>query len=393
MIEIDSTKCDRCGVCVARCPFGALSEGPGGIEVNPACKACRLCVKACPVSAISLEDAPETSVDLSAYNGVLVYVEHPEGRIAPVTLELIGTARELVREVDGPVYCLFIGADIARGAQKLCDYGVHRVFVYEDAALRFFRADSFSEIFVDCVGRCQPAAVLVGATNVGRSLAPRVAARLKTGLTADCTGLTLRSGNELVQTRPAFGGNIMARIVTRRHRPQFATVRYRVMPTAFPEDVGGIVEAIPVDPAWLDSRIELSNARAKKVEPGIENADCLIVAGRGVRAPRDIEILRRLAELLGGQLACTRPMAENGMMEATRQIGLSGRSVRPRLMITCGVSGAVQFAAGMKGAETVIAINQNPDAPIMQIANYAAVGDLYEIVPALIRCLEKRRSA
>lgn len=385
MITFDYERCDGCGDCARACPFGAIVIREGRPEITAACKACKLCVKACPRAAVSRQAAvPSAAREPQEYSGVLVYVEHTDGRVAPLTYELIGKARELAGAVEEEVYCLFIGADIAEQAQELLNYGVDRVYTYDDGALRYFRADAYANAFEDCVLRCVPSAVLVGATNIGRSLAPRVAARLKTGLTADCTGLEMRRGGLLLQTRPAFGGNIMAQILTKHNRPQFATVRYRVMQAAAPFDAGGSVESVPVKEEWLHSGILLSDIRVKKVKPGIENASCLVVAGRGVQKPKDLDMLRELAGLLGGRLACSRPLVESGMLDYSCQIGLSGRSVRPRLMITCGVSGAVQFVAGMKGSETIFAINKDEKAPVMRLANYAAVGDLYEIVPRLI---------
>ena len=314
-----------------------------------------------------------------------VYVDHVDGRVHPVTLELIGKARELAAKADQPVYALFIGENVAGSARELLHYGVDRVFVYDAPALARFRIEPYANVFEDFVKAERPAAILVGATPVGRQLAPRVAARLHTGLTADCTVLDMLENTDLIQIRPAFGGNIMAQIVTPNHRPQMATVRYKVMdaPTRSEAPSGEITERA-VTPAMLESGVTVLGVTPKEPEQFIEGVDVLVAAGRGVKKEEDLALLEELAELLGGQLACTRPLAESGWVEAKRQVGLSGRTVRPRLIITCGVSGAVQFVAGMQGADLIVAINQDEKAPIFKTAHYGLVGDLYEIVPRLI---------
>ena len=370
----------------ALCPFGALEEREGRVSVNAACKMCRICVKKGPAGAVEyLEDAPAPAVDKAAWQGVAVYVDHVDGRVHPVTLELIGKARELAARADQPVYALFIGENVAGSARELLHYGVDRVFAYDDPALARFRIEPYANVFEDFVKAERPAAILVGATPVGRQLAPRVAARLHTGLTADCTVLDMLENTDLIQIRPAFGGNIMAQIVTPNHRPQMATVRYKVMdaPTRSEAPSGEITEQA-VTPAMLESGVTVLGVTPKEPEQFIEGVDVLVAAGRGVKKEEDLALLEELAELLGGQLACTRPLAESGWVEAKRQVGLSGRTVRPRLIITCGVSGAVQFVAGMQGADLIVAINQDEKAPIFKTAHYGLVGDLYEIVPRLI---------
>jgi electron transfer flavoprotein alpha subunit len=385
-IKIDEGRCDGCGICITRCPFGALAMEAGRVVPNAGCKLCKICIKQCPAGAITLEEtAAAAGLDKTAWRGILVYVEHLDGVLHPVTLELIGKARQLAERIHHPVYALWIGANLENRAADLLKYGVDRVLVYDDEALRYFRADTYTNIFEDGIHALKPTAVLVGATSVGRSLAPRVAARFRTGLTADCTQLEMKPETDLVQIRPAFGGNIMARILTTHTRPQFATVRYKVMePAACVDRPAGEVIRGEIGPGRLESRIKVVEVVAKEKQENISDAEVLVVAGRGVKNAADLTLLEELAGLLGGEIACTRPLVETGWFSYTRQIGLSGRTVKPKLIITCGVSGAVQFTACMNGSERIFAINQDRTAPIFKVAHYGIVGDLYQILPQLI---------
>ena len=367
------------------CPFKAISRQNDNIEIDAGCKMCKICLKNCPEKAIGLIDERRTTVNKEEWRGILVFVEHLAGNIHPVTIELIGKARELADAVRHPVYCLFMGHGISQQTQKLLRYPVDRVFVYEDQELAYFRVDTYANIFEDCLRKVKPSIVLVGATSVGRSLAPRVAARFRTGLTADCTTLEIRANTDLVQIRPAFGGNIMAQIITPDARPQFATVRYKVMTPAQQLTIPrGSIENCSVSPDKLKSELILRQVVMKEELPGISEAEVLVAAGRGVREQKDLALLEELATLLGGQLAATRPLVEMGWVHYTRQIGLSGRTVKPKLIITCGVSGAVQFSAGMNASECIVAINQDRNAPILAQAHYGVVGDLYEVIPLLL---------
>ena len=391
-IAILERKCNGCGVCAQRCPFSAIDMINGRPELNAACKVCGVCIKACEQKAILRLETKVESVDKSQWNGLLVFAEVSGGRLHPVSLELIGKARSLAQGTHHPVKAVVLGETTEGFARELLHYGVDEVFTYEDAALGYFRADAYADALEDAILAYKPAAVLVGATALGRSLAPRVAARLKTGLTADCTGLELREDGGLVQTRPAFGGDIMAQIVTPRTRPQFATVRYRVM-EALPrtdEPTGQVVlRAIPP----IRSQARMLESQPIPPARSISEADILVAAGRGVRKETDLQMLRELATLLGGELAVSRPLVERGWETNARQIGLSGRAVRPRLLITCGISGAVQFTAAMSGAQRVVAINTDPEAPIFRRADIAVVADLYEVVPRLIAAAKEGKHA
>lgn len=332
-----------------------------------------------------VEDAAAPKVDKSQWRGIAVYVDHVEGKIHPVTFELLGKAKSLAAKIHQPVYALFMGSQIGGQANELLHYGADQVFVCDKPELAYFKVESYAAVFAEFIQKVKPAAILVGATPVGRQLAPRVAARFHTGLTADCTILDIHENTDLVQIRPAFGGNIMAEILTPNTRPQLATVRYKVMdaPQRSTTATGKIVE-LAVDEKNLVSRIDVLGITKKPKEKTIENADVLVVAGRGIKKKEDLGMLGELADLLGGELACTRPLVEAGWMDAKHQIGLSGRTVRPKLILTCGVSGAIQFVAGMDHAETIFAINTDAKAAIFKTANYAVLGDLYEVIPELI---------
>ena len=373
------------------CPFKALEEKNGKLEINAACKLCKLCVKKGQPGVMEfVEEEVGPAVDKSKWNGIAVYVDHVEGEIHPVTFELLGKARELADKIKHPVHAIFIGSEIADKAQELLHYGVDKVYVVDAPELKDFMIESYTAAMEEYVNEVQPSAILVGATPVGRQLAPRVAARFKTGLTADCTILDIHDNTDLVQIRPAFGGNIMAEILTPNTRPQLATVRYKIMnaPERSAEPSGEIVN-MTVAADKLKARMEVLGIVKKMKEKTIESADVLVVAGRGLKKPEDLAMIRELAEVLGGDIASTRPLVEAGWVDASHQIGLSGRTVRPKLIITCGVSGAIQFVAGMNNSEQVVAINSDPDASIFKVANYALVGDIYEIIPQLIEQIKQ----
>ncbi|MCI7478338.1 MAG: electron transfer flavoprotein subunit alpha/FixB family protein [Selenomonadales bacterium] len=385
MLVVHQEKITDIKAMISICPFGAMEEKDGKLEVNSACKLCKLCVKKGQPGVMEYVEEETPQIDKSLWNGITVYVDHVDGEIHPVTYELLGKAKELAEKIDHPVYAIFMGSNVGDKAQELLHYGADKVFVCDKPELQYFKIETYTAVFEEFINRIKPCAILVGATPVGRQLAPRVAARFKTGLTADCTILDMHKNTDLVQIRPAFGGNIMAEILTPNSRPQLATVRYKIMdaPERSADAKGEIVE-LNVDDSKLANHVEVIGVTKKEQESGIENADILVVAGRGIKKREDLQLVQDLADALGGDLACTRPMVEGGWMDAKRQIGLSGRTVRPKLIITCGVSGAIQFVAGMNHSENIIAINTDPNASIFKVANYAVVGDLYDVVPKLI---------
>lgn len=372
------------------CPFGAISCRDGKVEIDSGCRMCRLCVKKGPGGAVEYMETQEPGINKDEWRAVAVYVEYNGKAVHPVTFELIGKARELAAVTGHPVYALFMGYQVGEKAEELLAYGVDQVFVYDRKELEHFSVLTYANVFADFITRIRPSSILVGATNAGRSLAPRVAARFRTGLTADCTVLEMKENTDLVQIRPAFGGNIMAQIVTPKNRPQFCTVRYKIF-SAPPvtKDPSGTIRTMEVTEDMIDRRIRVEEIIHKPKEIDISEAEVIVAVGRGVKSQADLEIIRELAAALDAQLACTRPLIECGWFDARRQIGLSGRTVKPKLIITIGISGSVQFAAGMRGAECIIAINTDRKAPVFDIANIGLVGDWYEILPRLLKTVKE----
>lgn len=392
-IAVLERKCTGCGACAGACPFGAIDMKEGKPDLNAACKVCGICVKTCPEKAIIKLETKVDSVDKSKWRDILVFAEVSGGRLHPVSLELIGKARQLAAPIGFQVKAVLVGENAGSFAEELRHYGVSQIAVYDDPVLSFFRADAYAACVEDYIKFAHPSVVLVGATSLGRSLAPRLATRFHTGLTADCTKLELRENTDLVQIRPAFGGNIMAQIITTNTRPQFATVRYKVMdaPVRQAEAAGDILNR-PLPKAVLASKVTCVSVQPVPPKQSISDAEILVVGGRGLQKEADLEMVKELARLLGGDWAVSRPLVEKGWASNDRQIGLSGRTVRPRLIITCGVSGAIQFAACMNGSDHIVSINLDPDAPIFQVAHVAIVGDLYQVLPRLISQLKEERA-
>lgn len=375
---------------VKLCPFSAISYD-GELHINSACKMCKMCVKKGKPGAVEyVEDEARPTVDKSAWSGITVFANVSGSKIHPVTFELVGKARELAKTTGQEVYSvLFCNGDNGY-SESLIKRGVDKVFVYDSPMFEKFSATTYANAFEDFINRIKPSAVLVGATNIGRSLAPRIACRFKTGLTADCTALEMKENTDLVQIRPAFGGNIMARIITPNTRPQFCTVRYKVFSSPeLIENPTGVAVKCEIDPAWEDKRISVNSVVRTPKTTDISEADIIVAVGRGLKSKDDLEKIKQFADSIGAELACSRPMVEAGIMDAGRQIGLSGKTVAPKLIITLGISGAVQFAAGMKGAECIISVNQDPSAPIFDVAHYCVVGDMYEILGDLEKLIKE----
>lgn len=374
---------EKAELLVSLCPFGAISYENGQVDISSACKMCKMCVRKGQGTVDFVEET--TEIDKSLWKGVCVYADCTGGVIHRVTFELCGKARELAAVTGHPVYALMIGHNTQACAEQLLHYGVDKVFVYDHEAFADFRIEPYTAAFCDFIEKEKPSSILVGATNLGRQLAPRVAARCKTGLTADCTILEMKENTDLVQIRPAFGGNIMAQIVTPNTRPQFCTVRYKVFTEPKPTDApSGEIVCMQVTEKMTETGVQVLSTVEKPKDMDIAEAEVIVAVGRGAAGTAMLEQAQELADLLGGVVACTRPLVESNVFDAKRQIGLSGRTVKPKLIIALGISGAVQFTAGMNGSECIVAINSDPAAPIFDVAHYCITGDVNQIVPKLI---------
>lgn len=379
---------------VSVCPFGAIGYDGEKLEISAACKMCKLCVKKGPRGVMEfVEGETRPTVDKSLWRGVCVFVDHDGDKIHRVTYELLGKARELARVTGHPVYALLLGHGISACAHKLLHYGADKVFIYDDAALADFRIEPYTAAFCDFIEKIKPSSILVGATNLGRQLAPRVAARCRAGLTADCTVLEMKENTDLVQIRPAFGGNIMAQIISPDCRPQFCTARYKVFAEPKPtETEQGEIVTMEIAANKLESAIEVLSKQTKPKDVDISEADVIVAVGRGAKSEQARAMAAELAEALGGVVACTRPLVEENIFDAKHQIGLSGRTVKPKLILCLGISGAVQFAAGMKSADCIIAVNTDAHAPIFDVAHYGIVGDLHAILPLLLEKIHAKEN-
>lgn len=371
------------------CPFGAI-EYYEDLYINSACRMCKLCVRKGPQGAITYEEEAVVSIDKNAWRGIAVFIEHDGHEIHPVSFELIGKAKELATITHHPVMAVLMADDATRFQDDILSYGVDEVYVYEHPELGHFNVQKYTNCMEDFINHIKPSVILYGGTSTGRSFAPRVAARFHTGLTADCTILGMKESTDLIQNRPAFGGNIMASIVCPNTRPQMATVRYKIFP--MPEKTTPTGKIIPMPIRFsLEANAKLLEIKRKEKIVDISEAEVLVAVGRAFKTKDDLALAQELADLLGGQVASTRPLIEAGLMDPKKQIGLSGRTVAPKLLITLGVSGAVQFAAGMRGAQTIFSINLDKNAPIFDVSHYGIVGDAFKIVPELIREIKKAK--
>ena len=347
-------------------------------------------------------------MSLEEYKGVFVFAQQVDNVLDGVAFELLGKGKDLAKDLNTEVTAVLIGSGVKGLADQLAEYGADRVIVVDDPELKEYRTEPYAHALASVINEYKPEIMLVGATAIGRDLGPTVSARVKTGLTADCTVLEIGEfkvvaapGKEseqkyyqLLMTRPAFGGNTIATIACPDNRPQMATVRYKVMnaPERTEETHGEIISCA-IDKEKIKAHVDVLDIVKKEPEKFIESADVLVVAGRGIKKEEDLTMIRELAELLDGQVACTRPLAEAGWVEAKCQVGLSGRTVRPKLIITCGVSGAIQFVAGMDHSDCIVSINSDEKAPIFKTAHYCLVGDVYDIVPKLIEKIKAAKGA
>jgi len=393
-LKIDRSLCTGCNICVETCPFGALSLDEENIAVvSDACTLCGVCVPECPEGALSLpEIEKEAPVDKKDYKGVWVWVEQFEGQAAGISWEMMGQARKLADRLGTTLTSCVLGSNAEAIAGQAAAYGADEILLIDDPTLSVYRTDPYARCLTGLVRKYKPEIFLLGASTRGRDLAGAVATYVYTGLTADCTGLEIEDGsNLLLQSRPAFGGNIMATIKCPDFRPQMATVRQHVfeMPVPDPSRKAKIIreKAVMIEEEITAKVVDLI---MEKNEVVISDAKIIVSGGRGLKGPEGFEILRELAAVLNGAVGASRAAVDAGWIPYPHQVGQTGRTVRPDVYIACGISGAIQHQAGMRTSKLIVAINKDPQAPIFQVADIGIVGDLFEIVPALTRALSRR---
>jgi len=398
LITINAEKCTGCRECIESCPYTSIEIKGGKAFINEYCQFCRTCLSVCPEGAI-VEIAEEgdkqkagLSEYLASYRGVWVFAEQRDGRIASVAYELLGAGRRLAGDLKTDLAAVLFGADEA-AAGELISWGADKVYHCGDPIFEKFNDEPYAQMLTKLIKDYKPAIVLAGATPLGRSFIPRVAARLKTGLTADCTALEIdKKTGHLLQIRPAFGGNIMATILCPENRPQIATVRPRVM-KRIEADPGRKGEIIPVSSANLTSRTKVIETLKENSECrlNLQEAEIIVSGGRGMSNAKGFGMLEELAVLLGGSVGASRAAVDEGWIPYIHQVGQTGKTVCPKVYIACGISGAIQHLAGMQSSDIIVAINKNPEAPIFNAATYGIVGDVNEVIPLLIKKLKEER--
>jgi electron transfer flavoprotein alpha subunit len=408
---VNQEKCKGCKLCIEACPFEAISMVGAVAEINEKCTMCNQCIDSCPFEAIVKTASERKKQDLTEYKNIWVFAEQRKGKMMNVSNELISEGSKLAREMgEGTkVYAMLIGNDIEELAKECFEYGADGVFLIEDLLLEYYTTDGYTKVAADAMKKHKPEIVLFGATHIGRDLAPRIAARLDTGLTADCTRLDVKisaykeyaeknttldtntleaegEGTKFLQTRPAFGGNLMATIICPNTRPQMATVRSGVM-QKHDKEAGATGDLIRIK-----AEIEAKDIRTHLIEVvktakeivSLTDAEIICSGGRGLGGSAGFEMIKKLAEKVGGSVGASRAAVDSGWIDHAHQVGQTGTTVKPKIYFACGISGAIQHLAGMQSSDIIIAINKDPEALIFEVADYGIVGDLNKVIPQLI---------
>lgn len=394
-ITVKSDICTGCEACVHECPYGAIEMRDDVAYITDRCNLCGSCVESCPFAAIEMTDeqAGATANDLSGYKGLWVFAEQRGGEVAPVAYELLGEARRLADALGTDLSAVLMGTGMDDVATGLIHAGADRVYLYEDPILNEFHEDAYAQALSELIRKYRPEIVLVGATSIGRAFTPLVAADIRTGLTADCTmlGVDLEK-RMLLQTRPAFGGNIMATIVCPGYRPQMSTVRPGVMKRAVPDTTrqGEVVKVSPASPmSSMTKLLEVIQEAGHSVN--LSEAEIVVAGGRGMAGDKGFALLKELADALGGVVGASRAAVDAEWIGYPHQVGQTGRTVSPKLYFACGISGAIQHLAGMQSSDMIVAVNKDPDAPIFSVADYGIVGDVFEVLPQIIKQVKEAR--
>lgn len=396
-IRINKEKCTGCKICIDVCPAGAISiDNEGKAEIDQRCTLCRLCVKECPENAIEVieeKEKKEIKTDLSLYKGIWFFAEQKHTKLSQVSYELLGISLKLARTLNEEVCGVVFGSKCDEMAQELFNRGAHKVYIVEDESLDEFRQDIYVCLMTELIKKYKPNIVLASATMIGRSFIPQTAARLKTGLTADCTDLAIDPETKLLQQiRPTYGGNLMAKIVCENHRPQMATIRPKAVEEA---EVTGKRDGVVIKENFSSfnatCRVDLVSKQAVEQTIDLQEAEIIVSGGRGLGDGRNFDMIRKFAQLVGGAVGASRAAVDSGWIPYPHQVGQTGKTVKPKIYIACGISGAIQHLAGMSTSDYIIAINKDPDAPIFKVANLGIVGDLFEVIPRVIQKLEAKK--
>lgn len=387
-VNVLKDKCKGCSLCVKNCPFEAITMEDKLAVIGSTCTGCGACVEKCPFGAIEKTEAENSGVtDISQYHDVWVFAEQRDGVLQPVVYELLGEGKKLANEIGCKLGAILCGNGVAELAAELFAYGAEKVYLAEDEELATYRTDAYTKVIFEAITEYKPEIVLLGATHIGRDLGPCLAVKANTGLTADCTKLEIDPEDKKIkQTRPAFGGNLMATIVCPNHRPQMSTVRPGVMEKAeYKSGSTGEVISLKVSFAAGDIRTKVLEIVKKAGETiSLTDAEVIVSGGMGLGSQEGFTLLKQLADQLGGVVAASRAAVDAGWIDHAYQVGQTGTTVKPRIYIACGISGAIQHVAGMQEAEQIIAINKNESAPIFEVADYGIVGDLYQVIPVLL---------